>query len=61
VVWDPEASYEVSGGDLEHRHSLTPYDGRTLRGRVHRTYVRGTCVFDGGEFAGTCPGAWIRR
>lgn len=61
VVWDPEATYQVSGADLEHRHSLTPYEGRTLRGRVHRTYVRGTCVFDGGEFAGTCPGAWIRR
>jgi len=44
VVWDPDAEVTVDAQTLHHRHPLTPYDGRRLRGRVERTYLRGDVV-----------------
>ncbi len=41
VVFDPESSFTVCGEELLHRHAITPYEGRTLRGIVQRTYLRG--------------------
>jgi allantoinase len=51
AVFDPEASFRVDVDSLYHRHPMTPYDGRTLRGVVRRTYLRGRIVFDSGDFA----------
>jgi allantoinase len=36
--------------DLHYRHQHSPYVGRTLRGRVVRTLVRGTTVYHDGQF-----------
>jgi allantoinase len=36
-------------GDLLYRHRISPYVGRTLRGRVIRTLVRGTTVYQDGR------------
>ena len=47
VVFDPEATFVVDPRALHHRHPVTPYAGRTLSGRVVRTYLRGEAVFDG--------------
>jgi allantoinase len=41
VVFDPEASFVVDPGTLEHRHPVTPYAGRRLHGVVRATYLRG--------------------
>ncbi len=48
VVFDAEGSFEVHGQQLHHRHPLTPYEGRTLRGVVRQTYMRGLCTSAGG-------------
>ncbi len=45
VVFDPEAERPVD--TLLHRHSGSPYEGRTWRGVVEATYLRGERVFDG--------------
>ena len=42
VVWDPEGELTVDGRSLMHRHPLTPYEGRALRGVVERTYLART-------------------
>ncbi|HET7221394.1 MAG TPA: allantoinase AllB [Vicinamibacterales bacterium] len=47
VIWDPDDEFVVVPERLYHRHPLTPYAGRTLRGRVRKTLLRGTVVFDG--------------
>jgi allantoinase len=52
VIWDPDAEGEVDATRLFHRHPLTPYDGRRLRGRVLTTMLRGRIVYD----AGACVG-----
>jgi allantoinase len=44
VAFDPDASWEVRGADLLHKHSLTPYEGRTLTGRVTRVWLGGVEV-----------------
>lgn len=51
VVWDPDASFTVTQSMIYHRHTLTPYEGTTLRGIVERTYLRGEKVYDGGKFS----------
>ncbi len=61
VVFDPEAEWTVEGARLEHRHPLTPYEGRRLRGVVRRTLLRGRMVYDGGRFAPQPPGDLLRR
>jgi len=45
VVWNPEEHHVIDATRLHQRHPVTPYDARTLTGRVHRTFVRGTEVF----------------
>ncbi len=46
VVWYPEKELTVIAADLRHRHGVTPYIGRVLRGVVEKTFVRGELVFD---------------
>ncbi len=54
IAWDPQAELTLRAADLRFRHPISPYLGRTLRGRVHRTWLRGTIVYDiGGEAEGT--------
>jgi allantoinase len=52
VAWDPDASFTVDASKLRQRHPVTPYAGRTLRGRVHRTYVSGHLAYRDGRFDG---------
>jgi allantoinase len=53
VVWDPDAETTVDAKALQHRHPVTPYDGCRLRGQVRTTILRGTTIFDRGDFP--CP------
>jgi allantoinase len=41
VVWEPETEWTVDAARLQQRHPITPYVGRTLRGRVVRTMIGG--------------------
>jgi len=61
VVFDPEAEFTVDGGRLEHRHPLTPYQGRRLAGVVRQTFLRGELVYDGGRFPPQATGELFRR
>jgi len=44
VVFDPDATWQVDPYRLRHRHPVTPYAGRTLRGRVETTYLGGVAI-----------------
>jgi allantoinase len=62
VVWDPDADVTVEAEGLYYRHRVSPYVGATLRGRVHRTIVRGREVYDGqGHPAGPIGKALLHR
>lgn len=61
VIWNPDAEFVVDAQALQHRHKLTPYDGRRLQGVVEQTYVRGEVVFHDGEFANRRGEALLRE
>jgi allantoinase len=45
VLWQPEEEFVVTEAELRHRHSITPWLGRTLAGVVEATYLRGELVY----------------
>jgi allantoinase len=61
VVFDPEASFTVAPEINEHRHKLTPYDGRELKGVVEATYLRGEKIYERGNFVGSPIGRLLKR
>lgn len=43
-IFAPEESFTVEPARLYHRHSITPYAGRSLKGVVKQTFLRGEPV-----------------
>ena len=46
ALLDPEATWTVSVEDALHKQKWTPYEGKTITGRVRRTIRRGETIFD---------------
>jgi allantoinase len=62
VVWDPSEEFTVDPALLHHRHKLTPYAGRRLRGVVKETYLRGRPVLSASSPSGVVlKRAWDRQ
>jgi allantoinase len=61
VVFDPDASFRVTPEINEHRHKLTPYDGRKLTGMVEATYLRGEKIYERGNFIESPIGSLLER
>jgi allantoinase len=49
AVIDENGATVVREGTLRHRWKTTPYLGRTLRGQVLETWLRGQCIYRDGE------------
>jgi allantoinase len=43
-VFAPDEAWVVDASTLQHRHPVTPYEGRNLRGVVRQTWLRGEPV-----------------
>ena len=62
VFWDPDAEHTIDASTLEHRHKITPYQDRALKGAVMRTILRGETIYERGQgFLGSPSGRWTRR
>jgi allantoinase len=61
VIWNPEKRFIVKPKMLQHRHKLTPYANRPLRGEVEATFLRGEMIYDRGRFLGEPRGVLLRR
>jgi allantoinase len=61
VMWDPDADGVVEPLHLQHRHPVTPYAGMRLKGRIHKTILRGRVVFDEGQFVPSLGAVILRR
>ena len=46
VLVDPGATWTVHGAASYSKGKVTPFEGRELRGRVRKTLIRGTVVYD---------------
>jgi allantoinase len=60
VLVDLNASHVLEADNLFYRHKHSPYIGRALRGRIVRTLVRGTTVFQDGEIVSPPIGKLLR-
>ena len=56
-----DADLVVFDDDAAIKPAVTPYLGRTLRGRVERTYLRGARIYDGATFSPPCGKLLVRR
>ncbi|HEX8634947.1 MAG TPA: allantoinase AllB [Pyrinomonadaceae bacterium] len=62
VVFRPAEQFRVEPAMLHHRHKLTPYAGRLLRGVVETTYLRGAPIYERGDFKSeAATGALLAR
>ena len=61
IVFDPDAIAAVDAQALYHRHPVTPYDGRQLRGRVVSTWLRGHLIFGDGHVNRPPSGRLLKR
>jgi allantoinase len=61
LVFAPEEEFLVTEEKLHYRHRVSPYLGARLRGVVQKTFLRGQCIFDEGEFPGEACGKEIRQ
>lgn len=50
VVWQPEAEYRLEPKQIRHKHKLTPYAGRALKGVTAAVFVRGKRAYFDGAF-----------
>jgi len=51
VVFDSDKSFKIEQSMIEHRHKVTPHEGRTFTGQVQKSYVRGIKIYDQGNFS----------
>ncbi len=57
---DLERAAPLSANDLQQRHPMSPYTGRTFRGVVARTMQRGQTIFRDGAIAAGITGRFVR-
>jgi allantoinase len=57
---DLNRDFTLHSEDLHYRHKMSPYIGRTMRGTVVRTLVRGTTVFQDGKITSKPIGRLVR-
>jgi allantoinase len=60
-VFDAAAEWTIAPADLQTRHKITPYAGRTVRGRVRSTWLGGVRVYGDGKFDGAPRGRLLER
>jgi len=61
VIWHPEKEFKIVPENIQHRHKLTPYAEMKLRGVVGATYVRGTKVYESGQFPAIPIGVFLTK
>jgi allantoinase len=60
VLLDIAESWTLEPGSLLQRHAISPYIGRTFRGRVRRTLLRGRTIFLDGRVITEAKGRFVR-
>lgn len=61
ALFDPSVEWTVHSADSESSQGYTPFEGIEMRGKVVRTLLRGTTVFENGEVVGTPTGQYQSR
>jgi allantoinase len=60
-VFDDATEWTIEAAGLQTRHKITPYAGRTVKGRVRSTWLGGVRVYEDGRFEGAPRGRLLSR
>lgn len=60
VCFAPDETFTLKAGQILHRHKLTPYSGRHMRGVVKQTFLRGALLYNQGSCCNQPQGRVIR-
>jgi dihydroorotase (multifunctional complex type) len=60
VLVEPGPVHTLSAASTRSRADWTPYEGRSVRGRVQATYLRGAAIYADGQVVGEHPGRLVR-
>lgn len=58
-IFDPNESFAVKSSELSHRCDYSVYEGLKLYGKVKKTFLRGTQVYDGNHQVYSHPGKMV--
>ena len=61
LVFDEQADFTISNEMIKHRHKITPYVGRKVKGKIMKTYLRGELVYCDDKFLSSPKGRPILR
>lgn len=61
VVWDPEASWEISVDNQVSRCDYSPFEGFQVKGRAEQVYLRGVLAAKDGKVVNEYLGTYIAR
>jgi allantoinase len=61
VAWDPSAAWTIRADALLHRHPITPYLGREVRGQVETVWLRGAPIWRDGASCADLTGQTVLR
>lgn len=50
IVWNPEEEFTVKEEMIQHRHKITPYLGKKLKGVVEKVFLKSEMIFDNKTF-----------
>jgi allantoinase len=60
VILNPNEEFLIDSAMIQHRHKLTPYCGRRVRGKVQKTFLRGRKIYDDGEHSAERTGILLK-
>lgn len=61
ILFDPNIDYVIKNEDQASRCGWTPFDGKSVKGRVINTYVNGVCVVENSKLTGQKGGQAIKK
>jgi allantoinase len=61
IAFDPEHVRQIDAAKLHHRNPVSPYNGKHLRGYVTHTWLRGTLIYQQGEFKSAPQGKFLNK
>ena len=59
--FDTEAQFRVKATELFHKNQITPYQGKTLQGRIKQTWLRGELIYKDGSMINSPHGKFLIR
>jgi allantoinase len=61
VIFDPKAQFIVRGADSPSQQGFSVFEGATMTGKVMKTFLRGSLIYENGKVIGEPEGQFLPR